>query len=60
MDVLPLIYRTFFGLPNTLWLNELRDNYNILSVHGGEAYAENMDKFRTNWFIKYFELIAPR
>lgn len=33
---------------------------NILHTHGGEAFAEAMDRSRTNWFVKYFEKCAPR
>lgn len=26
---------------------------------GSEAYAESIDRSRTNWFVKYFEKLAP-
>lgn len=28
-------------------------------MQGGEAYAESVDRSRLNWFIRYFEKIAP-
>jgi len=44
---------------NKFWFREHVDHYNVLDVHGGSAYAESMDKFRVNWFVKYFESICP-
>ena len=35
------------------------DHYNVLYTQGGEAFAENMDLSRINWFIKLFEKYAP-
>lgn len=39
---------------NKLWYSECLDNYASLDVHGGEAYAESIDRFRANWWVKYF------
>jgi len=44
---------------NKLWLSEIKDNYQIIDTHGGEAFAESIDSFRLNWFIKLFEKWAP-
>lgn len=44
---------------NKLWYNEVLDNFSTLDVHGGEAYAESIDKFRSDWWVKYFEKLAP-
>jgi pheromone shutdown protein TraB len=60
MDVLPFALRATVGLHNKLWVSEEIDTYNSLRVHGGEAFAESMDHFRVNWFVKLFEKYAPR
>lgn len=60
MDFLFLYYKGFGALHNKLWKNEHKDHSNILHTHGGEAFAESMDRSRLNWFIKYFEKLAPR
>ena len=60
MDVLPFTLRATLGLHNKLWVSEEIDTYNSLRVHGGEAFAESIDRFRLNWFIKLFEKYAPR
>ena len=44
---------------NKLWYGEFLDHYAMLEVHGGETFAESMDYYRLNWFIKWFEKIAP-
>jgi pheromone shutdown protein TraB len=30
-----------------------------LAVQGGEAFAESIDSYRMNWFIKYFQKLMP-
>lgn len=55
MDILNLFLNgSFVGNKNKLWYNEILDNYATLDVHGGEAYAESIDRFRANWWVKYF------
>jgi len=39
---------------NKLWYSEIMDNFGTIDVHGGEAYAESIDKFRANWWVRYF------
>jgi pheromone shutdown protein TraB len=60
MDFLPFALRATIGLHNKLWVSEEIDTYNSLRVHGGEAFAESMDRSRLNWFVKLFEKYAPR
>lgn len=44
---------------NKLWFSEIHDNYASLDANGGEAYAESIDRFRANWWVKYFQKVAP-
>jgi len=44
---------------NKFWYSEISDTYAILDTHGGEAFAESIDRFRLNWFVKLFEKWAP-
>lgn len=44
---------------NSLWTGEHHDHYACLDALGGDAFAESIDYYRLNWFIKYFEKIAP-
>jgi hypothetical protein len=60
MDVLPLVWRAFRSTRTKTWEGEAMDHYNVLNVNGGEAFGENMDRFRINWFTKLFEKVAPR
>jgi len=39
--------------------NEGKDSHASLTVHGGSAYAESLDKYRVNWWVKWLEKIAP-
>lgn len=32
----------------------------MLENHGGEAYAESLDRYSVNWWSKLFEKVAPR
>jgi len=59
MDLIPLLYRAFYSLHNKLWKTEFQDNFRLLKVQGGETFAELMDRYRTNWFVKLFEKYAP-
>lgn len=59
MDFPFLLLRQMFALNNRHWRTESMDHYNILYTNGGEAFAENMDLSRVNWFIKLFEKFAP-
>ena len=59
MDFIFTYLNSLFSLHNKLWKNEYQDHYKILHTHGGEAFAENMDRSRLNWFVKLFEKIAP-
>lgn len=59
-DVFQLFRNVFYTQEkNKFWFSEHLDNYAVLDTHGGEAYAESLDLSRLNWFIKYFEQIAP-
>lgn len=54
------LLRRSFGLnSNNFWQREKRDVYNILTVQGGETFAESMDRFRVNWFVNYFDKLCP-
>lgn len=59
MDPISLFYNGCMALHNKLWRSEYIDTYSIYDVHGGEAFAESVDFFRLNWFIKLFEKYAP-
>lgn len=59
LDPFSQLYYGYRALHNSFWRREHFDNYATLDVVGGEAYAESMDRFRTNWFVKYFEKLAP-
>lgn len=55
MDVINLFRNGSFATSkNKLWYSECHDNYASLDVHGGETYAESIDRFRINWWVKYF------
>mmetsp|Transcript_85 Transcript_85/g.17 ORF Transcript_85/g.17 Transcript_85/m.17 type:complete len:122 (+) Transcript_85:317-682(+) len=55
IDLLQLYKNAAFAVEhNKLWYSECLDNYATLDVQGGEAYAESIDKFRVNWWVKYF------
>jgi hypothetical protein len=30
-----------------------------LAAQGGENFAESIDSYRMNWFIKYFQKLMP-
>lgn len=59
MDLIPLLYK-IQSIGNDTWIGELEDVQGILNSYGSEAFAESIDKFRANWFVKFFELIAPQ
>lgn len=59
MDPISQILRGHRALHNSFWRREHHDIYSSLTVLGGEAYAESLDKFRVNWFVKYFEKLSP-
>ncbi|EGR31941.1 hypothetical protein IMG5_099690 [Ichthyophthirius multifiliis] len=59
MDPLSQLYYGFTCLHNSFWKREHYDNYNVLDVQGGETFAESLDRYRLNWFVKYFEKLAP-
>lgn len=55
MDIVNLFRNGAFALnKNKLWYSESLDNFNSIDVHGGETYAESIDRFRANWWVKYF------
>jgi len=58
-SVLSLAYNHFFSLKNKLWESEHQDTFRLLDVHGGEIFAEILDKYRVAWLIKLFEKYAP-
>lgn len=58
-DILPLIWRYFFSLNTKRWKSEYVDFNRLLDVHGGEGFAEILDKYRLSWLIKLFEKFAP-
>lgn len=60
MDIIPLLYRMILKNKNNSWHAELEDISGLLSAYGGSSFAENLDRSRANWFVKYFEKIAPR
>ena len=53
------MYYGYRALHNSFWRREHFDAYETLDVVGSEAYAESIDRYRTNWFVKYFEKLAP-
>ena len=59
MDFIFLFWKYCFAAKSKHWTAEEESHYSILGCHGGEAFAENMDQFRINWFIKLFEKYAP-
>eukprot|EP01016_Furgasonia_blochmanni_P050714 TRINITY_DN787_c0_g1_i2.p1 TRINITY_DN787_c0_g1~~TRINITY_DN787_c0_g1_i2.p1 ORF type:complete len:497 (-),score=170.05 TRINITY_DN787_c0_g1_i2:700-2190(-) len=59
MDLLPFFVRSYRAINNKLWDREAKDTWKLLETVGGEAFAENIDKFRANWFVKLFEKMAP-
>jgi hypothetical protein len=59
MDLLPLFYRWYTSLNNARWKTEHHDNNRLLETLGGENFAEIVDKYRVNWFIKWFEKVSP-
>lgn len=62
---LSLLWKSSNAIHNDLWekfqlnFREKADIYNTLSVHDGETFAESIDRFRANWFVSYFERLAP-
>lgn len=58
MDILPL-YRRISSYKISKWIGELEDIQGLLNAYGSEAFGESIDKFRANWFVKFFEVIAP-
>ena len=60
MDFLFMLWRSMVSLNNRHWKTENMDHYNVLYTNGGEAFGENMDTSRINWFIKIFEKFAPQ
>ena len=60
MNPISLLYNTINnGNGNVLWRGEHHDLYASLDVNGGSSFAESLDSYRTSWFVKYFEKIAP-
>ncbi len=59
MDFIFLFYKSLTALHNRHWRSENMDNYNVLYTQGGEAFGENMDLSRVNWFVNLFEKLAP-
>jgi hypothetical protein len=37
----------------------MHDFSRLYEVLGGEGFSESFDRYRANWFVKYFEKIAP-
>lgn len=59
MDPISQFYYGYRALHNSFWRREHQDTYKVLDVVGGEAFAEGVDRNRANWFVKYFEKLAP-
>lgn len=59
MDPISQFYYGYTALHNSFWRREHFDSYATLDVVGAEAYAESIDRYRVNWFVKYFEKLAP-
>lgn len=58
-DIISLAWKYFFALRNKKWETEYQDTFRLLDVHGGEIFAEILDKYRIAWLIKLFEKYAP-
>ncbi len=43
MNVIPVMWRFMSLLYNTRWYREYVDQQKVLSVNGGESYAESVD-----------------
>jgi len=59
MDPVSQLWYGYRALHNAFWRREHHDTYATLDVVGSEAYAESIDRSRINWFVKYFEKLAP-
>lgn len=51
LDPFILFYNYSICKNNSLWKREFFDVNASLDVHGGEAFAESVDRFRSNWFV---------
>lgn len=45
MNVIPVMWRFMSLLYNTRWYREYVDQQKVLSVNGGESYAESVDQY---------------
>ena len=59
MDVIFLLKRYLTSLSNSFWKDEAKDIWGIMSIHSFGAFTEQVDDYLINWFISYFEKLAP-
>jgi hypothetical protein len=59
MYLIPLLYRIFTAKNNMFWEKEWESYFGQLNVHGMPNFSEWFDDTTINWFIKFFERIAP-
>lgn len=59
MDVIFLLTRYFTSLSNQTWKDEARDIWGLMSIHSFSGFTEQVDDYTINWFINYFEKLAP-
>jgi len=59
MDVIFLLYRYLTAFTNNYWKNEAKDIWGMMSTHSFGGFTETVDENMINWFINYFEKLAP-
>lgn len=59
MDIVFLFRRYFTSLSNQFWKDESRDIWSMMNIHSFEGFTEHADDYLVNWFINYFEKLAP-
>lgn len=59
MDAFTLVYNYWKMIQDTKWSREAEDRRRLISVHGGEAYSESVDRYIANWYVKAFEKLSP-
>lgn len=48
-----------FLRPQSAWANEYDDFMRVLKTRGGEAFAESMDRSRSNFLVQLLQKVAP-
>lgn len=51
--------RNFFKI-QSVWAHGYMDYINTLHAHGGEAFAESIDRSRSNFLVGMLSRIAPK